>query len=77
MVINWSCLYNYHLSFYIRYFLYLFPPEPEFKIEEVGEPLHLTPYIKANRIAEARDRAQVRGLQWPGNCKHVSQGKSR
>ncbi len=35
-------------------------------MSEVGLPLHLTPYIKANRIPEARDRAQVRGLQWPG-----------
>lgn len=52
--------------FCFRFFLYLFPPEPEFTPEEVGHPLYLTPYIKENRIPEARDRALVRGLQWPG-----------
>ena len=53
------------LFFISRFFLYLFPPEPEYKIEEVGLPLHLTPFIRDNRIPEARDRAMVRGLQWP------------
>jgi hypothetical protein len=33
-----------------RFFLYLFPPEPEFSSQEVGEPLHLTPLIAANRL---------------------------
>ena len=47
-----------------RFFLYLFPPEPEFKQEDVGLPLQLTPFIRSNRISEARDRALVRGLQW-------------
>jgi hypothetical protein len=68
------------LTFPSRFFLYLFPPEPEFEVSEVGLPLHLTPYIKANRIPEARDRALVRGLQWPGLVSYagfltVNQGK--
>ena len=47
-----------------RFFLYLFPPEPKFG-PEVGDPAYLTPYIRSGRIREARERARVKGLQWP------------
>jgi len=41
-------------------------PFLEYTVEEVGTPLYLTPYIQSKRLSEARDRAQVRGLPWPG-----------
>ena len=50
----------------IRYFLYLYPEEPSFSPDEVGEAAFLTPYIRADDLEGARERARVRGLQWPG-----------
>ncbi len=49
-----------------RYFLYLFPPEPIFDLNEVGEPAYLTEYIRKNDIEGAKERARVVGLQWEG-----------
>lgn len=48
-----------------RFFLYLFPEEPKFKVEEVGEPGFLSPLIKSGRIQEAREKARVHLDQWP------------
>lgn len=48
-----------------RFFLYLFPEEPEFKLEEVGEPAFLSPLINAGKIEEARAKAKVHLDQWP------------
>ena len=39
-----------------RFFLYLFPEEPHFNQEEVGEPAFLTPLLKAGKLEEARRR---------------------
>ena len=44
-----------------RFYLYLFPPEPVFKVDEVGEPAYLTQYIKEAKIDEGRERAKVKG----------------
>lgn len=43
-----------------RYFLYLFPQEPEFG-PEVGEPVYLTQYLRAGNVKEARQKAAVKG----------------
>lgn len=50
----------------LNFYLYMFPPNPHFELKEVGEPAFLTPFIRDGHIAEGRDRALVRGLQWPG-----------
>ena len=46
-----------------RYFLYLFPPEPKFKVRDVGEPVYLTPYLKQGKFEEGRQAARVKGQQ--------------
>ena len=46
-------------------FLYMYPHEPEFDPEEVGEPVFLTPYIKQRKIEEGRKQARVNLQTWP------------
>ena len=41
-----------------RFFLYLFPEEPHFNQEEVGEPAFLTPLLEAGKLEEARQRLE-------------------
>ena len=43
-----------------RFFLYLFPNEPELG-PEVGEPAYLTKFLRAGQVEKARDLAKVRG----------------
>ncbi len=52
-------------NFATRFFLYLFPNEPEFKKEEVGEAAYLTNYVLDGKMKEGRERARVRLDQWP------------
>ena len=42
-----------------RFFLYLFPEEPHFNEEEVGEPAFLTPLLEAGKLEEAREASKV------------------
>ena len=44
-----------------RYFLYLFPPEPKFRLQDVGEPVYLTPYLRQGRLEEGKEAARVKG----------------
>jgi len=48
-----------------RFFLYLFPEEPHFNQEEVGEPAFLTPLLEAGKLEEARQRSRVHLKEWP------------
>ena len=48
-----------------RFFLYLFPEEPHFKPEEVGEPAFLTPLLEAGKLEQARQRSKVHLIEWP------------
>ena len=47
-----------------RFFLYLFPEEPHFNEEEVGEPAFLTPLLEAGNVEEARKRFEVTAEMW-------------
>ena len=46
-------------------FLYMYPEEPTFDVNYVGEPAFLTPYIKQGKINEGRERARVHLQKWP------------
>ena len=48
-----------------RFFLYLFPEEPHFNQEEVGEPAFLTPLLKAGKLEEARRRQELLNYRMP------------
>lgn len=48
-----------------RFFLYLFPNEPPFEAEEVGEPAFLTPLIESGKREEAVAKARVHLKEWP------------
>ena len=48
----------------LHHYLYMFPPAPKFDLDEVGEPVHLTPFIKQGRLLEARAKAKVQGMPW-------------
>jgi len=39
--------------------MFLFPDAPSYDKEEVGEPVFLTPLIRADRIEEARNRGPL------------------
>ena len=46
-------------------FLYMYPEEPTFDANEVGDPVFLTPYIKQGKLNEGRERAWVNLPKWP------------
>ena len=43
----------------VQHYLYMFPPEPTFDPEEVGEPAFLTPLLQSGRIDAAKEAAVV------------------
>ena len=46
-------------------FLYMYPVEPKFDVEEVGLPVFLTPYIKSEKLSTGREKAQVYLKEFP------------
>ena len=46
-------------------FLYMYPEEPTFDVNKVGEPVFLTPYIKQGKLNEGREKARVHLQKWP------------
>ena len=46
-------------------FLYMYPVEPKFDVEEVGLPVFLTPYIKSEKLSKGREKAQVYLKEFP------------
>ena len=46
-------------------FLYMYPEQPTFDVDEVGEPVFLTPYIKGGKLKEGREKARVILPKWP------------
>ena len=46
-------------------FLYMYPQEPKLNVNEVGEPVFLTPYIKQGKLSEGREKAKVHLQEYP------------